>query len=1133
MISSETGKSSKAFTILAGMPTSGLLVWGTLALGLVTAVYAPRVRSATIDQHGRASGRVLDSDGQTVAGAEVLAYSGTQFERKVKTDADGSYAMGELPPGKYHLKARKGRFFSKQLPQYDIIVEHGSSLTVDLTLVPGGRIELTVIDKQSKKPVAGARVWFDSDDPGKRTIDKDGKTSISGFDYDEVGFQVNADGYAKQSRHSYHQATTEPGKTSAVTVELEPEQTITGKVVNEEGQPLSDAVVTIDSRWQGRWGTDGADWDPAMTDENGEFCLGGLGEGEYTYRLTATKEGFAPGRAGVHSEKMSGVRIILHTGATVEGYVRDAKGAPVAGATVMLGEDVSTLSDAQGRWILARIEEGTHTLVVEKGDLRSKEKAMDIRWTDRIKAVDVVLKKKEKDTFNVAGVVVDAIDGKPIPNVRLRFWSLGDRGEIKTDRSGKFRFEDIPTGKRRLYFRGMPSPYIDPIEDVEFPVEDRDIDNLVIRLPRGTSIRGKAMLPSGEGAWEAKIRPIHPSFERSSRGRRLKVTADSEGRFEAKGVPAGVGYRVRAEIDGYPPAISDRFNLRQGERIEDITVQFKQPGRLSGSIKDDEGRGLSKNYWLTTHFPDVEDGAWNNSWMAGRVTPNDAGRFQITAVSPGKVIVQLWRDGRGLDGSPGWSRVADRKVVQVVSGQETKDVDFVIGTAEHAEPQKLDAYISGRVVGIASDEGIEGIDVYAHCDEFRMISGGSGKATTGSDGSFRIGGLQEGVFELRANPGQKAGYDEQELSGIRSPSEDIPVVLRRLCVVEGQVIEKDFGKPVTEFTICDVGSKEQRIRDPQGRFRLEDLQRGACLLRVIAEEGVTQRCIELEEGETVRDVVLVLHEPWHIGGRVIRAGDGIPVAGAVITAASLEKEARAKFTSGPDGRFLITGVFPGQETLFVEHPDYGRPWFPHIEIQEALTQDDTVLKLQKPATVKGRVLFEKRYPYEGVELRVAPGDGGYSRLFGEKTVTGYEGDYVFSAIPPGEYTVVWNMRDPEIGRGGYWGQTIELAPGDTATVDFGTGEAIVSGTVTDRGRPENLAVVTFTSEGVKRRVQTDHEGKYRVYGLEAGDYHVTLTLPGQRDTTLAEREIKIPAQGQVRLDFDMSAGTSSKTEAGR
>ena len=77
----------------------------------------------------------------------------------------------------------------------------------------------------------GARVWFDCHEPGKRTTDKNGKARISGFDYGSVGFQLNAEGYARRNKHFYHEAMTKPNHTTTITVELEPEQTITGVVV--------------------------------------------------------------------------------------------------------------------------------------------------------------------------------------------------------------------------------------------------------------------------------------------------------------------------------------------------------------------------------------------------------------------------------------------------------------------------------------------------------------------------------------------------------------------------------------------------------------------------------------------------------------------------------------------------------------------------------------------------------------------------------------------------------------------------------------------------------------------------------------------------------------------------------------
>jgi protocatechuate 3,4-dioxygenase beta subunit len=848
--------------------------------------------------------------------------------------------------------------------------------------------------------------------------------------------------------------------------------------------------------------------------------------------LTATKEGFAPGRANVPFNKMSGVKIVLRPGATLEGTVRNAKGKPIAGATVMLGEDISTLSDAEGRWSLARIEKETYDLVAEKGNLRSKPKTMDIGWNDHIKAVNLVLKKKKKNTFNVSGVVVDAVDGKPIPKVRLRFWSLGKRGEKKTDSKGRFRFKAVPAGGRHLYFRGMPKRYVKPLKDVEFTIEDRDVDDLVIKLPRGAAVEGTVLLPSGEGAWEAKIRAIHPSYTRSGRARRLKVTADSKGRFKASGILAGVGYQIRAELDGYPPAISEPFNLRQGETVKGVKLRFQKAGSLSGSIKDAQGKPLTKKYWLIARFPGLDDGAWNNSWMTGRIRPDKSGQFKMTGLTPGRVAVQLWREGRGLDGSPGACGIFRQKVVEVASGEETKNVDFVVGASTGKKPKKLDGYIAGRVVSIASDEGIPGIQIYARGSGVPWGKGQSGSAKTGPDGSFRIKGLRPGAFTLRANYRQQAGYDEQQLTDIPCPSDDIPVVLRRLCTIEGQVIDKVTGEPVTEFTIGDVGSKTQRIRDAEGRFRLKNIPRGACQLRVVSEAGVAQRCLELEEGETARDVVLTVHEPFRVTGRVVRATDGTPVAGAVVTAKSLaRKKKHTGSTTGPDGRFSIEGVFPGTETLYVAHPDFGRPWFPDIEIPDSLAPDDVVLKLEPGAKARGRVFFEKGFPYEDVELRLQPGEGeGWSRDFHPKTMTGYEGDYEFSGVPPGKYTVIWNMRDPEVGRGGYWGKTVTLKAGETATVDFGTGGAVVSGVVVDRGKPKNLAVVTFTSEGVMRRVQTDREGKYRVYGIEPGEWRVRLTMPGRRDYSYADKKIAIPEEGSVQLDFDMSAAKPRKIE---
>ncbi len=593
------------------------------------------------------------------------------------------------------------------------------------------------------------------------------------------------------------------------------------------------------------------------------------------------------------------------------------------------------------------------------------------------------------------------------------------------------------------------------------------------------------------------------------------MIADAEGLFKVEGMHPAMACRIRADLKGHAPGLSEPFNIRQGDRIEDIVIRLKQAGKLSGTAKDDKGQPVQKGVMVQATFL-VSGGFWRGGGVGGRVAPDANGRFEITGLPPGRVGVELSREvDRG-----GWS-TAQTKVVEIVAGKETTGVDFV--TESRKEATELKGYIAGRVVSIAGDEGVEGINVYANSDGFRREAGSSGKATTGPDGRFRITGLKEGTFALRANPRTESGYDAQNLEGIPSPSDDIPVVLRRLCTVEGRVVAKGSGKPVAHFVVRDVEAKKKEVRDPQGRFRLEGLQRGSVLLRAEATGiGVVQKRVELKEGETRKGVVLELHRPWEIIGQVVRKKDGKPLAGATVTAAALRRNAKKRSITGPDGRFAISGVFPGTETLCVEHPDFGKPWFPDIETREDALTREVVLELGEPARVKGRVFYEAGLPYDGIEMRLGPGEYGYSREFSATAESDYEGRYEIFPVPPGEYYLVWNMRDPELGRGGYWGRTLEVKPGETKTFDFGLGRAVVTGRVTANGQPRRLAVVAFKADPVRRWVQTDDQGNYLVYGLEAGRYHVDLSLPGQRDEkALVEKDIDLPERGTIRLDFQI------------
>jgi len=84
---------------------------------------------------------VKDSSGAVLPGVEVTATNtGTQFTRKVTTDAEGAYALRLLPLGPYKVEATAQGF--KTFAQSNIVVEVGRNLRVDPVLELGAFSEV-------------------------------------------------------------------------------------------------------------------------------------------------------------------------------------------------------------------------------------------------------------------------------------------------------------------------------------------------------------------------------------------------------------------------------------------------------------------------------------------------------------------------------------------------------------------------------------------------------------------------------------------------------------------------------------------------------------------------------------------------------------------------------------------------------------------------------------------------------------------------------------------------------------------------------------------------------------------------------------------------------------------------------
>src|SRR5271157_1536828 len=116
---------------------------GVRVLGVVCLMFAVSVSLSSQTTNGRILGTITDQSGASVAGATVVI-TDTQrgTTRTVSSDTSGDYAVPELQPGVYKVRAEAKGFKSVERP--NIGLEVAQDLRVDISL-PTGQVSETIV----------------------------------------------------------------------------------------------------------------------------------------------------------------------------------------------------------------------------------------------------------------------------------------------------------------------------------------------------------------------------------------------------------------------------------------------------------------------------------------------------------------------------------------------------------------------------------------------------------------------------------------------------------------------------------------------------------------------------------------------------------------------------------------------------------------------------------------------------------------------------------------------------------------------------------------------------------------------------------------------------------------------------
>jgi len=408
------------------------------------------------------SGRVTNwSTGDGVAGAEVT-FDGEAGAIALRTDAQGDFELVAPHAGTFTLVTIEAPGFLPYAPEYlhspvrAELVAGRAVRGMQLFLYPALDYHGRVVDAAGA-PIEGAHVKLLGTPeqqiyklPTEWASDRDGRFVFHAPDYAVLEATAGArrgwavlDGKVAIDK----QMTIVVGDAAAR------DQAISGRVVDDAGQPVADVLVSAEPDDQ-RGGSTRVG-STATTGSDGAFRLDHLDR--ESYALAAEAEGFAT--AVVHARGGAReIELVLSAGQVIAGAVATSAGEPVPAFTLLafrrdgalrIPTATRSIADPSGRFQL-RVLPGKYDLVASANSWAPSPPTMAEAGATDVKLV-------VSAGAIVRGSVHSAADGSPIPYARVMRETISGGASAEpanagtvTHRDGTFELTGAPAGSLSL-----------------------------------------------------------------------------------------------------------------------------------------------------------------------------------------------------------------------------------------------------------------------------------------------------------------------------------------------------------------------------------------------------------------------------------------------------------------------------------------------------------------------------------------------------------------------------------------------------------------------------------------------------------------------------------------------------------
>jgi large repetitive protein len=869
----------------------------------------------------RIAGKVIDAATQRpIAGAWV--WSGWPLTAPgAQTNAEGSFQLEVSPWVEVRLDAAAAGY----LPGEPQPVKSEPAGQVALTLRPAATLAGVVVDGAGQ-PIAGASattVFFRKG--AQRTVAArsraDGRFQLTGLlPAGAYELTVQRQGFA---RASVSARTAPPGQASTlVRIVMTDGQTTSGRVVDESGNPVTGAEVTLASS-AGRFISSGENWETftAESDAEGRFTFHHLSPG--MVHVSARHPGYSNGQ-------LSGVKlppgqprldlgdVTLPAGAAIEGRVVDTRGGPVANAKVWIGWHVETSRlDVSRRVVhlqeVAAGPDGRFRIADLPRDQRFDVGATHPDFIEaRVSAVAAPTQEpiriEMKAAHGLHGQVVGPT-GEPVAGASL-LRALGFdvlfspdpvdplRPLGMTDSDGRFAVTGLAPGPFNLQ---VQADGFQPrrVEGLEIP-DDRDLADLKVVLEPGAWLAVRVLRSDGEPVSGVQVTasPDEKTMQRDPDPFAFTILpsqTDAEGRCSLSLPGPGLYTVAVVSMRGGPSR-----QVEAGLGATEVELRFPPGTEVSGRALEEDGSivpgatlKLSSSGNRAYHALADADGTFTFSGVAN-------GRYDLTALDGD-------RAGR-----------SSRPLEVEVTGQPVRNLEVRLG------PEKPAAILTGRLLGLTPGD-LGQVVVLAHDEHYLSRIG-----EVDQEGAYRIEGLAPGEWSVEAHvfPSGREARGTVEIDAAASGA-SLDLEFSASFLLTGRVFLD--GSPLPGALVVaqsrPEGSYSQVARTtPDGAFTLGNVPAGTLLVGVVGPDKVGDaRKIQVSANQEISIAI----STGRLSGRVFTAsGDPVEDAPIVILGGSAEALAAVEgeqtgstvpgLRSGSDGSFVLPRITAGTYTLTVE-----------------------------------------------------------------------------------------------------------------------------------------------------------------------------------------------------------------------